>query len=507
MKRDDGDFQRPTLTFHASRFTSNVIGGYVGTTTVTTPTSRVRFGMARVDITPPVGIYHRMWGAARHDRATGVHRPLVGDVMVFAPLDRSGRGMVRAHLDMVSLGQDWHAGLVRALSESTGIAPRDVVVTYSHTHSGGVFRPDRIPLPGGDLIPAHIQRVTSEVAEAGRSAMASLQPTVISYATGRCQLAGNRDYWDDAARHHVCGFNPDVVADDTVVVARMTDATGRLLAILVNYGCHPTTLAWENTLISPDYVGATRETVEQAMGAPCVFAQGACGDLGPRHGYVGDPSIADQNGRQLGHAALAALASLGPPATNFRYAGPVISGATLGVWEQVPLDAARLDQSARFAGETDTVDLALKPKPRRADLEAELAEWEARQREADARGEVIPARDFGARAERVRRRLGSLGSLPSGETYPFPFSVYRLGDATWVTAGAEPYNLLQTELRRRFPTRTLLVSPLAGGHAVGYVLPSDRYGKGLYQEEVTSLAPGALEKLIETIAARIAEHS
>ena len=40
-----------------------------------TPTSRVRFGLARADITPPVGIYHRLWGAARHSQATGVHRP------------------------------------------------------------------------------------------------------------------------------------------------------------------------------------------------------------------------------------------------------------------------------------------------------------------------------------------------------------------------------------------------------------------------------------------------
>ena len=43
---------------------------------VLTPQSRCRFGIARCDVTPPVGIYHRMWGAATHDRATGVHRPL-----------------------------------------------------------------------------------------------------------------------------------------------------------------------------------------------------------------------------------------------------------------------------------------------------------------------------------------------------------------------------------------------------------------------------------------------
>ena len=40
------------------------------------PQARCRFAIAEADITPPAGIYHRMWGAATHDRAEGVHRPL-----------------------------------------------------------------------------------------------------------------------------------------------------------------------------------------------------------------------------------------------------------------------------------------------------------------------------------------------------------------------------------------------------------------------------------------------
>lgn len=478
----------------------------MGTTLVPTPTSRLRVGFARADITPPVGIYHRMWGAARHHQATGVHRPLFADVLVFAPIGGDRKGMVRAYLDMVGLDKNWHDGLIRALSEATGVSPADVVVTYSHTHSGGVFRADRMALPGGDLIPGHVERVTSALAEAGRKAAASLQPAVVTYGTGRCDLAANRDYWDEASNGHVCGFNPDTTADDTVVVARIADRSGNLIATVVNYACHPTTLAWDNTLLSPDYVGAARETVEQSTGGPCVFAQGACGDLGPRHGFVGDPAIADQNGRQLGYAALAALTSLGPAAADYRYRGPVISGATIGTWEDAPHDAARTEATRRFEGATYTVELPLQSRADRSALEAQLDEWEARQREADQRGDRVAARDYGARAERARRWIGRVSALPAGDVYPFPFSVYRLGDAVWITTGAEPYNLLQTELRRRFPDHALLVSPLAGGQAAAYLLPRDRYGKGLYQEEVTSMAPGSLEMLIEAIAARVAEH-
>ena len=87
---------------------------------------------------------------------------------------------------------------------------------------------------------------------------------------------------------------------------------------------------------------------------------------------------------------------------------------------------------------------------------------------------------------------------------PFPYSVYELGDAVWVTSGGEPYNLAQVELRRRFPQRPILFSPLDGGQSAAYLLPTNRYGKGLYQEEPSSLAPGCLEMLIDAMTTRIA---
>src|SRR5688500_4214416 len=136
---------------------------------VDTPQSRCRVGVARGDITPPVGIYHRMWGAARHDRATGVHRPLVADVIVLAPLEpspdvpadvpadvradsplrapRPSRLLVRAHLDLVGLPQTRHQALRRAIAAGAGTTAEDAVVAYSHSHSAGWLLPDRSGLP------------------------------------------------------------------------------------------------------------------------------------------------------------------------------------------------------------------------------------------------------------------------------------------------------------------------------------------------------------------------
>src|SRR5690606_22217139 len=135
----------------------------------------------------------------------------------------------------------------------------------------------------------------------------------IDYDRGTCDLERNGDYFDALDQKTECGFNPDKPADPTVVVGRVADAEKQqTILTIVNYACHPTTLAWDNTLISPDYIGAMREVLEQAHGAPCLFIQGASGDVGPREGFVGDVEVADRNGRCLGYAALSALEDLPP---------------------------------------------------------------------------------------------------------------------------------------------------------------------------------------------------
>jgi hypothetical protein len=476
----------------------------MSTTIVHTPTSLLRFGLARVDITPPVGFYHPMWGAARHHRATGIHRPITCDVMVFAPLAGDGPPLLRVQMDHVGMQEEQQNKLIDVVSEAAQAPRANVITTFSHTHASGYFAPNRISFPGGELIEPYLVDLYSQVATATKQALQNVQEAVCTYGAGHCNLAHNRDYWDEDNGLYACGFNPDSTpADGVVLLVRITDRAGALIATVVNYACHPTTLAWENTLISPDYVGAMREVVERVTSAPCVFALGACGDLGPRWGQQGETAVADANGRQLGYAALAVLEGMGPPLADYQYRGPVISGATLGDWRYQPVAAGRMAASALFLGGSFTVDLPQKPLPDPVMLEAEVEDWSTQQAEADARGETIAARNFGARAERARRWIARVKHLVDRPTYPYHYSVYRLGDALWITCGGEPYSVLQTELRRRFPDHPMILSPLAGDFQIAYLLPADRYGKGLYQEEPSILAPGCLEILIEAISERI----
>lgn len=430
-----------------------------------------------------------------------------GDVLVFEPVDRPGPAhrVVRAQLDHVGFAATQHHTLKIGVSQAAEVEPERVVLTYSHTHSAGWLVPDRIELPGGALIPPYLDELGEKLQGACREATGQMREVTITYAHGWCGMAAERDCWDEELNSYVTGFNPDGATDNMVLVGKVTSDSEAIAHTFVHYACHPTTLAWENTLLSPDFVGATRATMEAQSGACCTYLQAPCGDIGPRHGHQGDTAVADANGRQLAWAALATLESMGPPGSDFLYEGPVISGATLGSWTYEPVTDQRKSAQEVFCGAMHTVELPLKSRPERQTLEQELAAWETRQREADERGDEMGARDYGAQAERARRWLGRLHDLPEGDAYEMSFSVHRFGDAIWITCGGEPYNKLQRELRSRFPDWTLLISPLDSGIEVAYLLPREQYGKGLYQEEPSLLAPGCLETLGEAIAARIEE--
>jgi hypothetical protein len=471
-----------------------------------TPQSRCRFSLAWCDITPPADIYHRMWGAAKHERATGVHRPLRATVAVFAALDQEsggGRQIVLA-LDHCVMGATEHKNLLAQAAAIGGVAEDEILVVFSHTHGAGLMGLDRASLPGGDLIPPYLQALGEKVGKVLQQCLATLAPANLVYGCGRCSLAAHRDFWDGARNQFVCGFDPGAPADDTVMVARVTADNGKPLASIVNYACHPTTLAWENTLISPDYIGAMREVVERDTHAPCLFLQGASGELGPREGFVGDTAVADRNGRELGYAALSALTALPEAGTKFIYSGPVVSGATLGAWKHVPLSRDELRGKSAWNLLRWKEPLSYRPgQPTVAQTEAELAQFQSEEATAREAGDEIHAADCRAMAERRNRTLHRLQQLPPGNAFPLQVTLWRMGDAIWLGLQGESYNLLQTELRRRFPEKVIMVATIAADWGASYLPPRELYDTGIYQETIAVVAAGSLEQLIESIAKRI----
>src|SRR5687767_9269969 len=131
---------------------------------VDTPQARVRAGIARGDITPLVGIYHRMWGAALHDQATGVHRLLTATALWLEPtVSAPGEARLVLALDHCLLDHAEIENIRRSIAEATGIANENVHIAVSHTHAAGLMSRSRANLPGGDLIGPYLDFLIEEV--------------------------------------------------------------------------------------------------------------------------------------------------------------------------------------------------------------------------------------------------------------------------------------------------------------------------------------------------------
>jgi hypothetical protein len=266
-----------------------------------------------------------------------------------------------------------------------------------------------------------------------------------------------------------------------VVVGRVTDPRGTLRATIVNYACHPTTLAWQCRQVSPDYVGAMRKTVEAATGeAPALFLQGASGELAPRNGYTGDVAVADRNGCQLGHAVLAVLADMEPPGTQLVFDRRVESGAPLAPWRRESVAAPTTVRAA-----VATVDLDLKPWPSADELETQRRTCTDR---------VVE--------ERLRRRRDVRRSLGDGPRFAMPFYVWRLGDAILTGSMCEAYSSLQQDLRRRFAEHAVLCMNVVNG-SIGYLPPAALYDRDVYPVWQTPFDRGSLEAMRDAMVQQI----
>ncbi|UNK70741.1 hypothetical protein [Microbacterium sp. H1-D42] len=443
------------------------------------PRTDARVGVARRDITPPVGIRAKNWGPADWERSEGAHRPFELTALAIIAADDRPRMLLAVD------GTWWRRvadeqGVRGAILAGLGLDADQLMLSLSHTHAGAVLCAADAHLPGGELIPGYLEALAAAGIAAGREALDAAQRGLIEWASGRCTLAADREL--DVDGRALVGYNPAGVADDTVTIGRIS-VGGAVVATLVNYACHPTTLAWQSREVSPDYVGAMREIVEQATGAPCLFVQGAAGELAPREQYTGDVSVADRHGRSLGHAVMAALDSLPAPGEELTLDGIVESGAPLAIWTGRAAHGG--DGAAAIVA---SVELPLRDLPT---LEELAEEW----KDIDPR----------SRDERLGRARNLRDGYITGPTVQHPLWAWRLGDAVLIAHPGEAYSRLQTTLRARFPDVPIVVMNLTNGPGFVYLPTREAYERGAYQAWQTPLAAGALELLEEHAIAVVAE--
>src|SRR5262245_18974002 len=195
---------------------------------------RLRAGVCRVDITPPLGVEPGAW-RLRTGRAHGVAEPLLAQALV---LDDGHRRVALVATDLLWMPRHVAEAARRRVTTLTGIPGPAVHLNASHNHSAPVLlEPDSVRAAvRTEGLDGYATALPDRLAGAVYGASVRLQRAAIGAATGRAPgISVNRV---DRQRS----------VDDTVTVLRVDGERG-LIAVVVGFACHGTceggqTLHW-----------------------------------------------------------------------------------------------------------------------------------------------------------------------------------------------------------------------------------------------------------------------
>jgi hypothetical protein len=243
----------------------------------------LRAGAATADITPPTG--HAMWGyGARHDApCVGVLDPLRARALVLAT-DQERIALVSLDLGRAPTRQSTAAIRAR-VKAAVGI--EHIFLVASHTHHGPVIELDSWPDPKD----SYVRQLEEKLAALIVSASQSLRSARIGVTAKEVPFNRNRH-----------SKRADRPVDRELLVLRVEDSAGKPIATAVNFAAHPTMEDAKLLKFSADYAGVLANLVEKETAAPCLFLQGACGDLSTNPGEERGPS---RFGQALGREVLA----------------------------------------------------------------------------------------------------------------------------------------------------------------------------------------------------------
>jgi len=438
--------------------------------------ARLSVGVAQSDITPPIGISSNPWGKSTTAISTGVHRPLMAVALCIS--GQSDRFIVTLDLGWIGCHECDVVNFRGRVVKELGITLDDLLVNLSQTHKGPPMCVHEALREGKEFVPDFIEKVISTVIELCKKARTEVAIADITWAYGKCDLGTVRDL--PIGDTDFVGYNPELTPDHTVAVGRITNLSGKHVATLVNYGCHPTSVGWDSSLISPDYIGRARELVEDSTGAPMLFLLGACGNVAPRRQYSGDVSVADRNGEMLGYSTLATLSRMLPPATELAFTEVIKSGSNLAGWEPRAVAPNTTVVATR-------VDAVLKHKPLLD--ESQMRELWTTMTATEEFLESRIRKQFEMRIDYV---------MPGGVVH-HPVWFWQLGDALVIAHCGEAYLEMARELRRRHPEVVILFLDMTNGPGYIYVPTRSAYERNAYQSSQTLLAPGGFEDLLEII--------
>lgn len=278
-----------------------------------------RAAMVKLDITPGETQWLLGYGPRQ---STGVHDHLYHRIVA---MDDGTTQFFLISSDLAIVSPSEYDQVMNKLQAQTGIKPLQVWWTTTHTHSAPEVGPPGLPgLFMGerykhDHNTAYTALVEQKLIDGIKEARASLQPARLGVGWGMAMANMNRRARNEEGPAFL-GMNPDGPADRRIGLLRLEKADGKLLALIANYAMHGTVLGAENLLISADAPGIVAEYVQEKLGAPMLYINGAAGNLGPIYTVTPDFKAGHLEQFQvlLGDKILAANRLIGPTTPEVR---------------------------------------------------------------------------------------------------------------------------------------------------------------------------------------------
>ncbi|HYW79278.1 MAG TPA: neutral/alkaline non-lysosomal ceramidase N-terminal domain-containing protein [Thermoguttaceae bacterium] len=241
-------------------------------------------GVAKCEITPETPI--EMYGyASRRTESEGVAGRLKATAVAIGKNGDLAGGAgptVLLAVDNGSVPRAIRDEVYARISATHTIRPERFVLCNAHNHSGPNLK-GMASIEGahGEHLRQYAKLLTDRLESVVLEALASRKPGTLACAQGSVDFATNRRVLTDG-RWSGFGAVPEGAVDHSLPVMRVADSEGRLMAIVVNYACHNTTLRGNFKQIHGDWAGCAQAAIERAHpGAVALITIGCGADSDP----------------------------------------------------------------------------------------------------------------------------------------------------------------------------------------------------------------------------------
>lgn len=442
-------------------------------------TQLLRAGAVQVDITPPIGC--EMSGyAARKNVSQGMHDPLFAGILI---LDNGWTKIALITLDIIGVEDKLIAEVKLMINQKTGISIENIMLSATHTHSG----------PESDEI--YDTMLKQKIIGGVLWAYSKLQFARIGSGKGHVTgIAINRR-----------SLNGEPIDPDVGVIL-VEDLSGKLVTIWVNYTAHATAMSWNNLMISADYPGFMRQTVQKVYGNDVVvmFANGAEGDI---NAAMKDPAFAlgltpTQN--TFG-PLLDGIGELQPHRT-FEHCGrigTILGGEVIKVVENISMiDNVSLKSTSKIISlpvrKFESVQITQKVQD---EADAKVKSLQA----SGADKETLMKSRVDAFLAMMRNWAAKRGErLKNTALFPAYIQVIRIGDAVFAGWPGEFFSGIGRNVKNRSGLEKTFIVGLANG-SVGYLPTKDAYEEKGYEIDSTIFSENAVDILSDETLKLIGE--